>query len=119
MAASQRLPQPVAARLLRRGPVHQLRRRCKQPLTVLPLGQAAGESFRSWAEERLTAAAEQEDEPLQVGAQLADAVNGVAHALFQEAAKPAETTDGGVRRGARMNYDTRGTFAAGRRTEGS
>jgi hypothetical protein len=29
------------ARLLRRDPAHRLRRRCKQPLTVLPLGQAA------------------------------------------------------------------------------
>ena len=29
------------ARLLRRDPVHRLRRRCKQPLTVLPLGEAA------------------------------------------------------------------------------
>jgi hypothetical protein len=28
------------ARLLRRDPVHRLRRRCKQPLTVVPLGQA-------------------------------------------------------------------------------
>jgi hypothetical protein len=33
---------PWLARLLRRDPVHRLRRRLKQRLTVLPLGQAAG-----------------------------------------------------------------------------
>ena len=33
---------PWLARLLRRDPVHRLRRRFKQRLTVLPLGQAAG-----------------------------------------------------------------------------
>jgi hypothetical protein len=32
---------PRLARLLRRDPVHRLRRRCKQQLTVVPLGQTA------------------------------------------------------------------------------
>ena len=32
---------PLLARLLRRDPVHRLRRRCKQQLIVLPLSQAA------------------------------------------------------------------------------
>jgi hypothetical protein len=39
--ATSRQSGPWLARLLRRDPVHRLRRRCKQPLTVLPLGQAA------------------------------------------------------------------------------
>lgn len=38
--ATSRQGGPWLARLLRRDPVHRLRRRCKQPLTVLPLGQA-------------------------------------------------------------------------------
>jgi hypothetical protein len=32
---------PWLARVLRRDRVHQLRRRCKQPVTVVSLGQAA------------------------------------------------------------------------------
>ena len=44
----------------------------------------AGRSSRSWAEELLAvAAAEQEDEPVQVAAQFARAVGGVAGELFQ------------------------------------
>jgi len=39
--ATSRRGGPWLARLLRRDPVHRLRRRCKQRLTVLPLGQAA------------------------------------------------------------------------------
>ena len=39
--ATSRPGGPGLARLLRRDPVHRLRRRCKQPVTVLPLGQAA------------------------------------------------------------------------------
>ena len=39
--ATSRPGGPGLARLLRRDPVHRLRRRCKQRLTVLPLGQAA------------------------------------------------------------------------------
>jgi hypothetical protein len=39
--ATSRPSGPWLARLLRRDPVHKLRRRCKQPLAVVPLGQAA------------------------------------------------------------------------------
>ena len=39
--ATSRQGGPGLARLLRRDPVHRLRRRLKQRLTVLPLGQAA------------------------------------------------------------------------------
>jgi hypothetical protein len=39
--ATSRQSGPWLARLLRRDPVHRLRRRCKQPVTVVPLGQAA------------------------------------------------------------------------------
>ena len=39
--ATSRPGGPWLARLLRRDPVHRLRRRCKQPVTVVPLGQAA------------------------------------------------------------------------------
>src|SRR5215469_15078259 len=39
--ATSRRDGPCLARLLRRDPVHRLRRRCKQPVTVVPLGQAA------------------------------------------------------------------------------
>ena len=35
---------PWLARMLHRDSVHKLRRRCKQPLTVVPLGQAAASS---------------------------------------------------------------------------
>jgi len=42
--ATSRQSGPWLARLLRRDPVHRLRRRCKQPLTVVPLGQAAASS---------------------------------------------------------------------------
>jgi hypothetical protein len=38
--ATSRQGGPWLARLLRRDPVHRLRRRCKQRLTVVPLGQA-------------------------------------------------------------------------------
>jgi hypothetical protein len=38
--ATSRPGGPWLARLLRRDPVHRLRRRCKQRLTVVPLGQA-------------------------------------------------------------------------------
>lgn len=39
--ATGRRDGPWLARVLRRDPVHQLRRRCKQPVTVVSLGQAA------------------------------------------------------------------------------
>jgi len=39
--ATSRLGGPWLARLLRRDPVHRLRRRCRQQLTVVRLGQAA------------------------------------------------------------------------------
>ena len=39
--ATSRQDGPWLARLLRRDPVHRLRGRCKQPVTVVPLGQAA------------------------------------------------------------------------------
>jgi hypothetical protein len=42
--ATSRQDGPWLARLLRRDPVHRLRRRRKQPLTVVPLGQAASSS---------------------------------------------------------------------------
>lgn len=38
---------PWLARLLRRDAVHRLGRRCRQPLTVVPLGQAASSRGRS------------------------------------------------------------------------
>lgn len=39
--ATSRQSGPWLARLLRRDPVNRLRRRCRQPLAVVPLGQAA------------------------------------------------------------------------------
>jgi hypothetical protein len=39
--ATSRQGGPWLARLLRRDPMHRLRRRCKQQLTIVPLGQAA------------------------------------------------------------------------------
>jgi hypothetical protein len=39
--ATSRQGGPWLARLLRRDPIHRLRRRCKQQLTVIPLGQVA------------------------------------------------------------------------------
>lgn len=44
--ATSRQSGPRLARLLRRDPVHRLPRRCKQPVTVLPLGQAAASRNR-------------------------------------------------------------------------
>src|SRR5579859_2671255 len=39
--ATSRRDGPWLARLMRRDPVHRLRRRCKQPVTVVSLGQSA------------------------------------------------------------------------------
>ena len=39
--ATSRQSGPWLARMLHRDPVQRLRRRCKQPVTLLPLGQAA------------------------------------------------------------------------------
>ena len=61
IVATSRHGGPWLARLLRRDTVHRLRRRCKQPLTVVPLGHAAQQwrlsPVLSWAEQRLAVAA--------------------------------------------------------------
>ena len=54
---------------------------------------SAGRGSRSWAEELLAvAAAEQEDEPLQVTVQFVQAVGGVANELCQRGAEAAGVT---------------------------
>ena len=52
--ATSRQGGPRLARLLRRDPVHRLRRRCGQQLTVVPFGQGSSQQRRlsrslSWA----------------------------------------------------------------------
>src|SRR5579875_1045361 len=57
----------------------------EQPAVGLGLHQMRATVY--WAEGEAVAAAEQEDEPLQAGAQLGDAVGQVADELFQEAGR--------------------------------
>jgi hypothetical protein len=61
-------------------------RRGKRAAPARPGAVSAGPGTQSWTERLLAAAAaEQEDEPLQVATQLAEAVGGVADELFSPA----------------------------------